>query len=171
MGEAPKPWGILRGLLIVALVFLQKEVHLLGKLMILGVGVGCECAIHSHALNRHVLVLDLYVVSTWVGLDFGDMGLDNSDGDDSKDEEEDDIILQLQDFQDPSKTACDTDGDGFLNRKDLKVCFTRLGLHLSCFRVWRAMRHADANGDGLISEDEIWELIQYASKWGIIVTP
>ncbi|KAI3726685.1 hypothetical protein L1987_66485 [Smallanthus sonchifolius] len=65
----------------------------------------------------------------------------------------------------------DTNGDGKLSWEELKVGLKRFGLRFACFKAWLALRHVDANGDGLIGEDELDELIKYASKWGFIVNP
>ncbi|KAI3522127.1 hypothetical protein L1887_11606 [Cichorium endivia] len=67
--------------------------------------------------------------------------------------------------------AFDTNGDGNLSRKELKAGLKSCGLRFAGFKAWRALRHADANGDGLICEDEIDELTKYASKWGFSITP
>ncbi|KAI3785487.1 hypothetical protein L1987_44606 [Smallanthus sonchifolius] len=66
--------------------------------------------------------------------------------------------------------ALDTNGDGKLSRKELKVGLKIFGLRFSGFRAWR-VRHVDADGDGLIGQNELDELTKYASKWGIIFTP
>ncbi|KAF5792353.1 putative EF-hand domain-containing protein [Helianthus annuus] len=63
--------------------------------------------------------------------------------------------------------ALDTNGDGKLSRKELKVGLKSFGLRFAGVRAKRAIRHVDANGDGMISEDEIDELTKYASKWRI----
>ncbi|KAL9999790.1 putative EF-hand domain-containing protein [Helianthus debilis subsp. tardiflorus] len=67
--------------------------------------------------------------------------------------------------------AFDINGDGKLSRKELKLCLKKFGLHFAGLRAWDAIGHIDADGDGMISEDEIDELIKYAYKWGLIVTP
>lgn len=64
----------------------------------------------------------------------------------------------------------DTDGDGKISRRELRVGLRNLGLRFSGFRAMRALRHADANGDGVISDDEMNELAKYVSKWGIFIT-
>ncbi|KAL6317843.1 hypothetical protein AAG906_030597 [Vitis piasezkii] len=61
----------------------------------------------------------------------------------------------------------DTNKDGRLSKDELKKAFRGMGLHFSGWRAGRALRHADANGDHFISEDELNELVKYAhSKWG-----
>ncbi|KAI3726684.1 hypothetical protein L1987_66484 [Smallanthus sonchifolius] len=64
----------------------------------------------------------------------------------------------------------DTDGDGKISRRELRVGLRSLGLRFAGFRAFRAVRHADANGDGVISDEEINELAKYVSKWGISIT-
>ncbi|PWA81714.1 EF-hand domain pair [Artemisia annua] len=64
----------------------------------------------------------------------------------------------------------DKDGDGKISRRELKAGFKSLGLRFACFRSRRALRYADANRDGVISEEEINELARYVSKWGISLT-
>lgn len=64
----------------------------------------------------------------------------------------------------------DTNGDGRLSRKELKVGLKSLGLRFAGLRAWHALRHADANGDGQICDEEIDELAKYASKWGLSIT-
>ncbi|XAR61877.1 hypothetical protein NMG60_11016420 [Bertholletia excelsa] len=61
----------------------------------------------------------------------------------------------------------DRDGDGRISRQELKLAFKSQGLHFADRRAKKAIRHADANGDGYISDQELNELLQYASsKWG-----
>ena len=61
----------------------------------------------------------------------------------------------------------DTNRDGRLSKDELKRAFRGMGLRFSGWRAGRALRHADANGDHYISEDELSELVKYAhSKWG-----
>ncbi|KVI06657.1 Calcium-binding EF-hand [Cynara cardunculus var. scolymus] len=43
----------------------------------------------------------------------------------------------------------DTNGDGKLSRKELKVGLKSFGIRFAGFRAWRAVRHSDANGDGI----------------------
>ena len=64
----------------------------------------------------------------------------------------------------------DKNGDGKICRRELKAGFKSLGLRFACFRARRALRNADANRDGFISEEEINELARYVSKWGISLT-
>ncbi|CAK9168715.1 unnamed protein product [Ilex paraguariensis] len=64
----------------------------------------------------------------------------------------------------------DINKDGKLSRKELKEAFRSLGLKFSGWRARRALHHADANGDGVISEEEMNELVKYASRWGFIIS-
>nr|GFA96139.1 EF-hand domain pair [Tanacetum cinerariifolium] len=64
----------------------------------------------------------------------------------------------------------DTNGDGKISKRELRVGLKSLGLRFAFFRSRRALRYADTNGDGVISEDEINELARYVSKWGISIT-
>ncbi|PHT32504.1 hypothetical protein CQW23_28841 [Capsicum baccatum] len=57
----------------------------------------------------------------------------------------------------------DKTGDGKLSRQELKMAAC---LWFSGFRSYRALRHADRNNDGYISENEINELVNYALKMG-----
>ncbi|KVI06649.1 Calcium-binding EF-hand [Cynara cardunculus var. scolymus] len=63
----------------------------------------------------------------------------------------------------------DTNGDGKISRRELRVGLRNLGLRFAGFRARRSLRHADANGDGVISEEEMNELAKYVSKWGISI--
>lgn len=60
----------------------------------------------------------------------------------------------------------DTDGDGRLSRQELRDAFDSLGSTFPAWRAWRALRHADANRDGCINEDELGELVAYVIKRG-----
>ncbi|KAJ0046153.1 hypothetical protein Pint_04814 [Pistacia integerrima] len=60
----------------------------------------------------------------------------------------------------------DKDNNGILTRQELNEAFSKLGSKFPAWRTWRALRHADANGDGCISEKEINELVKYALKRG-----
>ncbi|GMP81027.1 hypothetical protein CsSME_00035879 [Camellia sinensis var. sinensis] len=63
----------------------------------------------------------------------------------------------------------DTNGDGKLSRKELKVAFRSLGFCFSGLRARCAVHHADGNGDGFITEEEMSNLVKYASKWGFTI--
>ncbi|KAI9201764.1 hypothetical protein LWI28_028892 [Acer negundo] len=63
----------------------------------------------------------------------------------------------------------DTNKDGKLSRKELKDAFNYLGASIPGWRAHRALHHADDNGDGYISEEEVDELINYAVKLGYVV--
>ncbi|KAJ4837409.1 hypothetical protein Tsubulata_049955 [Turnera subulata] len=61
----------------------------------------------------------------------------------------------------------DANGDGRLCREELKAAFHRLGAHLPGWRVRRGLQHADVDGDGNISLDELDDLVKYARKFGL----
>ncbi|KAL3351598.1 hypothetical protein AABB24_019931, partial [Solanum stoloniferum] len=60
----------------------------------------------------------------------------------------------------------DKSGDGKLNKQELKVAFKDLGLWFCGLRAYQAMHHADKNNDGLIVNDEMDVLVEFATKWG-----
>ncbi|KAL8250679.1 hypothetical protein R6Q59_034372 [Mikania micrantha] len=64
----------------------------------------------------------------------------------------------------------DTNGDGNISRKELRLGLTSLGFRFAGFRAIRGLRHADTNGDGVINDEEVNELAKYVSKWGISIT-
>ncbi|XP_050212744.1 calcium-binding protein CML38-like [Mercurialis annua] len=60
----------------------------------------------------------------------------------------------------------DSNGDGLLSKEEVKKTFQLLGSRLPDWRVKRALRRADADGDGNISMQELSELVKYAGKLG-----
>ncbi|XVE70051.1 hypothetical protein DITRI_Ditri10aG0040400 [Diplodiscus trichospermus] len=60
----------------------------------------------------------------------------------------------------------DINGDGRLSKEELLKAFQKLGSRNPGWRVRRSMHHADKNGDGSISLDELEELVKYAVKQG-----
>ncbi|KAJ1436776.1 EF-Hand 1, calcium-binding site [Sesbania bispinosa] len=56
----------------------------------------------------------------------------------------------------------DRDGDGILRKEDLQFAFHQLGAHLPAWRALRGLHHADINKDGVISKEEVANLINYA---------
>ncbi|KAH7567404.1 hypothetical protein JRO89_XS07G0066700 [Xanthoceras sorbifolium] len=60
----------------------------------------------------------------------------------------------------------DTNHDGRLSKEELKAALEGLGSSFPAWRTWRALRHADENGDGYISEDELSGLVKYIVKRG-----
>ncbi|KAK3231404.1 hypothetical protein Dsin_003285 [Dipteronia sinensis] len=60
----------------------------------------------------------------------------------------------------------DTNKDGRLSKEELKNALESLGSSFPAWRTWRALRHADENGDGYISEDELDGLVKYIVKRG-----
>ncbi|EEF52412.1 conserved hypothetical protein [Ricinus communis] len=65
----------------------------------------------------------------------------------------------------------DSNGDGKLSRKDLKVVFKNLGSQFCGLRACRAIQHADRNkGSSVSLEDELDELVKYVMKWGSTIS-
>ncbi|XP_070049893.1 uncharacterized protein [Nicotiana tomentosiformis] len=64
----------------------------------------------------------------------------------------------------------DKNRDGKLSKQELRLAFKEMGLHFCRWKAGKALRFADKNGDGYINEDEISELVQYASKWGFRIS-
>lgn len=60
----------------------------------------------------------------------------------------------------------DKSGDGKLNKQEVKDAFRDLGLWFCGLRAHQAMQHADKNNDGLIVDDEMGVLVDFATKWG-----
>lgn len=60
----------------------------------------------------------------------------------------------------------DTDGDGRLSKQELKSAFNSCGSRCPAWRTWRALSHADLNGDGYISEEEFDDLVLYLVRHG-----
>ncbi|KAG6674716.1 hypothetical protein I3843_15G055800 [Carya illinoinensis] len=63
----------------------------------------------------------------------------------------------------------DVNSDGVLDKEELKKAFQQLGALIPVWRVHRALSHADENGDGLISAEELEEVVKYAHKVGYSV--
>ncbi|XP_070057790.1 uncharacterized protein [Nicotiana tomentosiformis] len=64
----------------------------------------------------------------------------------------------------------DKNRDGKLSKQELRLAFKEMGLHFCRWKAGKPLRFADKNGDGYINEDEISELVQYASKWGFRIS-
>ncbi|PRQ27677.1 putative EF-hand domain pair protein [Rosa chinensis] len=60
----------------------------------------------------------------------------------------------------------DGNGDGKLCKEEIKAAFRKLGSRWSSYRARRALDHADSNGDGIISNEELDDLINYALDCG-----
>lgn len=62
--------------------------------------------------------------------------------------------------------AHDKNGDGHLDKKELKEAFRVLGARIPCYRAGRAIYYSDIDMDGAINEDEIDHLVSYAIHYG-----
>ncbi|TMX01148.1 hypothetical protein EJD97_025087 [Solanum chilense] len=60
----------------------------------------------------------------------------------------------------------DKSGDGKLNKQEVKDAFRDLGLWFCGLKAHQAMQHADKNNDGLIVDDEMDVLVDFAKQWG-----
>ncbi|KAI9200453.1 hypothetical protein LWI28_008180 [Acer negundo] len=58
----------------------------------------------------------------------------------------------------------DADGNGRLTREELRKVYEKLGSRYPDWRVRRSLSHADTDGDGSISLDELDELVKYVLK-------
>ncbi|KAL5777790.1 hypothetical protein ACOSP7_010716 [Xanthoceras sorbifolium] len=70
---------------------------------------------------------------------------------------------KLEDFFRRFKTD---DQDQRLSKQELKDAFDSLGSRFPAWRAKRALQHADTNGNGYISEQELDGLVKYAAKHG-----
>ncbi|PHU18879.1 hypothetical protein BC332_10030 [Capsicum chinense] len=61
----------------------------------------------------------------------------------------------------------DKNRDGRISKQQVRLAFKEMGLHFCRWKAGKAVRFADENGDGYINEDEMSQLVHYASKWGI----
>uniref|UniRef100_A0A803LWG8 EF-hand domain-containing protein n=1 Tax=Chenopodium quinoa TaxID=63459 RepID=A0A803LWG8_CHEQI len=60
----------------------------------------------------------------------------------------------------------DINGDGHLNKEELKEAFRRLGSFMPSWRADRAIYYTDIDIDGVINEEEIDHLVAYAVDYG-----
>ena len=65
--------------------------------------------------------------------------------------------------------AHDKNGEGHLDKDELKAAFRALGARVPCYRADRAIHYADIDLDGSINEDEIHHLVSYAFHYGYSV--
>lgn len=63
----------------------------------------------------------------------------------------------------------DVNGDGHLNKQELKEAFWKLGAIMPSWRADRAIYYTDIDIDGVICEEEIDELVAYAVECGYTV--
>nr|GMD84901.1 Calcium-binding protein CML10 [Ipomoea batatas]GMD91435.1 Calcium-binding protein CML10 [Ipomoea batatas]GMD93665.1 Calcium-binding protein CML10 [Ipomoea batatas]GME09289.1 Calcium-binding protein CML10 [Ipomoea batatas] len=65
----------------------------------------------------------------------------------------------------------DRDGDGRISRTELRAAFKQMGFWFCNRKAGCAIRKVDDNGDGVISGDELNELVKYAhSRWGFTIS-
>lgn len=62
--------------------------------------------------------------------------------------------------------AHDKNGDGHLDKEELKEAFRALGARIPGYRAGRAIYYSDIDLDGTINEDEIDHLVSYAIQYG-----
>ncbi|KAH7567398.1 hypothetical protein ACOSQ2_011038 [Xanthoceras sorbifolium] len=60
----------------------------------------------------------------------------------------------------------DADGNGRLTKEELRKAYEKLGSRNPDWRVRRSLSHADTDGDGSISLEELDEVVKYALKQG-----
>uniref|UniRef100_A0A803LKC8 EF-hand domain-containing protein n=1 Tax=Chenopodium quinoa TaxID=63459 RepID=A0A803LKC8_CHEQI len=62
--------------------------------------------------------------------------------------------------------AHDKNGDGCLDKEELKEAFRALGARVPGYRADYAIHYTDIDLDGVINEDEIDHLVSYAIQFG-----
>lgn len=60
----------------------------------------------------------------------------------------------------------DKNGDKRLSRDEIKEAFNYLHSHFPGWTAFWGLKYADANKDGYIDENELKELVSFASKFG-----
>ncbi|XP_057973643.1 probable calcium-binding protein CML28 [Malania oleifera] len=63
----------------------------------------------------------------------------------------------------------DTNGDGQLDRGELRKSFKDLDAFFPSWRAHWALHHADADGNGRVDEKEMGDLVKYAASFGYTV--
>lgn len=64
----------------------------------------------------------------------------------------------------------DINGDGRLDKEELRMAFQKLGATLPWWRAMRSLQHADVDGDGFITEGEMKVFAKYAAQYGYTLT-
>ncbi|XP_021285247.1 calmodulin-like protein 3 [Herrania umbratica] len=64
----------------------------------------------------------------------------------------------------------DRNGDNRLSKQELKDAFNYIGSHFPSWRAGRALRRADDNEDGYISEGEMDDLVEYVLQCGYTIS-
>ncbi|KAG6626586.1 hypothetical protein CIPAW_15G060200 [Carya illinoinensis] len=64
---------------------------------------------------------------------------------------------------------CDINHDNVYNKQEIKKAFESLGSKWPTIRTYLGLFHADANGDGCISEKEVDTLVKYIVGIGYTV--
>ncbi|KAK1554834.1 hypothetical protein Q3G72_018041 [Acer saccharum] len=65
----------------------------------------------------------------------------------------------------------DENQDGRLSKEELEKALEKLGSSFPAWQSWRALYHADENGDGYINEDELDGLVKFIIKRGYTYAP
>ena len=73
-------------------------------------------------------------------------------------------VMTLEQFKRWLKTSFDTNGDGRINKAELRRGVRHNGGLIASWRSGRAFKSADTNHDGFIDENEFKNLVQFADK-------